>query len=791
MSQRTIERPAAGRTTARIAWIACLAALLALAGSLGLAPRAAAAPDETTLLDAVRFEGLARVDSVLVRETVLIKPGDTLHPARVSASVQALYGLGLFDDVQADILPAAAGHASVLFRVKERPSLHEIAFNGQKFFNVDDLKGHAALNPGEILTPAKLDKAQRAIEDAYRAEGFAKATARAEVVPDSGGTLVRFQIEEHGRVKVREIAFTGNRAFETKKLRGEIGTRASGFLRKGRFTREKLTEDVTLLETFYHNHGYKDARVTAQEPSFSPDGEGVAIGFAIEEGPQYRFQAPAWSGATIFPVSELLAATEFRQGEPFDQSRIDATSAAVANLYTERGYLTQLRIDPALEVTGDSVLVTFQVVEGEPSHVGDIRVVGNTATKERVVRRELTLYPGSLLRRSVLLRSQRDVFATGHFEDVQIEFEPSPKPEEVDVVFRVKEKSSVVATAGAGYSSEAGLTGFVEFGHSNLFGNGQSISMKLEHGGKRDYYDLSFTEPWVSGRPISAGVDLYRTELFREIYTAGTSDDGYWQRRGGGGVRLGFPWFFKFPDYTRFSTGYSYTDTRYTEIEDLSSETQKLLLDGAGGVSRVFFSLYRNSTDNPFHPTLGARTTLRTEFNGRPLGGDMNYYTVTVDHRQYFVPVWKPVVMLRWRFGMIDTYGRPGDKLPASERFRLGGTAGVDYLRGYQDYYVVPSENIYRSSSTGNEVRFPGGKVMFGWTGELQFPIVSPVYGVLFLDAGDTWNSMYDANLSSIKFGTGAGVTLEIPMLGPLGFYYGYGSETRKWTTHFTFGTQL
>jgi outer membrane translocation and assembly module TamA len=80
---------------------------------------------------------------------------------------------------------------------------------------------------------------------------------------------------------------------------------------------------------------------------------------------------------------------------------------------------------------------------------------------------------------------------------------------------------------------------------------------------------------------------------------------------------------------------------------------------------------------------------------------------------------------------------------------------------------------------------------MFGLTGELQFPIVDPVHGVLFLDAGDTWNSLYDATLTSLKFGAGVGVTLEIPMLGPIGFYYAYGSETRKWMTHFAFGTQL
>jgi len=765
-----------------------------LLGGLCALPALGPQPAEAqaTRLSALRLEGLARVDSALVRETMGLAPDESLAPARISRGVRALYGLGLFEQIDVELSEEGPERAGLTLRLTERPTIRELVFAGQKFLGAQDLREHSGLREGETLTGAKLFRAQRGIEQAYRTEGYAKAAVDVEALPDSTGrqVSVRFEIDENSRVKVREILFQGRSAFSEKTLRGEIATRPGGFLRKGRFTREKLAEDVTLLVDYYRNHGYKDVRVTSDEPLFSEDGEGVTVGFSIEEGPRFVFLEPRWEGATVFDAETLMAETLFGAGEPYSQGRVDGSVAAAAALYTERGYLTELRIDPGLEVAGDSVRVVFRVVEGEPSHVGRVRVVGNTSTKERVIRRELSLYPGSLLRRSLLLRSQRDAFATGHFEDVQIEFEPADEPSEVDVVFRVKEKSSVVAQAGAGYSSQAGLTGFLEFGHTNLFGNGQSLRMKLERGGRRDYYDLSFTEPWLYGRPVSAGADIYKTESFREIYTGASRDDGYWQKRAGGGVRVGFPWFLPYPDYTRISFGYSFSDTRYRDLNALPAETQALLRQGAGQISRLFVSLYRNSTDNPFHPTLGGRTTLRGEFNGRPLGGDMNYYLASIDHRQYFVPVWKPVLMLRWRLGALDTYGR-GDRMPQAERFRLGGTAGGDYLRGYKDYYLVPEENVYLSPTTGQEVRFPGGKVMFGFTGELQFPIVNPVYGALFLDAGDAWNSFYDATLSAMKFGAGFGVTLEIPMLGPLGFYYAYGSETRKWITHFAFGTQL
>jgi outer membrane protein insertion porin family len=756
-------------------WLALLA--------VALGPRALALP--SAVVDAVDFAGLTGVDTSLVVQATHVRPGDPLQPYPISASVRALYGLGFFDQVRAEAVPVDSGRVRVVFQLRERLPIRAVDFEGQDHLDGDALREHAALTVGQRVSPGALFRACRAVEKAYRDEGFARAAVASEVAPDSSGlgVAVCLRVSEGPRVKLRAIEFPGAAAVSADELRDAMELRPAGFLRKGRFSRERFEADAGRLLDHYRNHGFKDATVVPEEPVFSADGRDVTVRYRVTEGPQYRFAHPSWTGAAVLDSSALAAETLFRAGEPFDQSRIDNTVAAVNNLYTDRGYLTGLRIDPELQTEGDSVRVVFRVQEGEPSHVGEVRIVGNTSTREHVIRRELSLYPGVLLRRGQLLRSQRDVFATGFFEDVQVEFAPAEKPDEVDITFRVKEKSSVVATAGAGYSSQVGLTGFVEFGHNNLFGRGQSVSIKLEHGGRRDYYDLSFTEPWLFGRNISTGFDLYRTEAYREIYVAEGVTDNYWQRRIGGGVRLGFPWPLRFPDYSRLAFGYSYTDTRYRDYQDLPAGIFDLLDRSQGAVSRFFVSLSRNSTDNPFHPTLGTRTAWTNEFTGGLLGGRMAYYRCTLDHRQYFRPFWKPVLMLRWRAGAMGPY-RSGGPLPPGELFRLGGTTGFDYLRGYHDFYVVPEENV---SASG---RFPGGNAVLGLTSEIQFPIVDPVHGVLFLDAGDTWRSGFDVSLRDLKFGVGAGVTLEIPMLGPIGFYYGYGTETGEWVSHFAFGAE-
>jgi outer membrane protein insertion porin family len=754
----------------------------------------ASAQDDQVLVKGIEFEGLDTIDRALVEETLQIHPGDPYHLFQVTQSVRSMYELGLFEQVEVKSAESADGSMIITFQVTERPKISHVAFSGNNFFSIEDLKEHAALNPGQILKHDDMFQARRAIEQAYRDEGWAQATVSPEAIPDeSDGSDMRvlFSIDEGTRVKVRQITFSGNTSFPPEALRGAMKLKPTGFLRKGRFQREKIEEDLLRLEDFYRNNGYKDARAFLDDPIYSNNDIDVEVRFRVEEGSRFYFAEPSWEDATVFEDELIQEMLLFQKGDPYDRSKVDATLAQLYNIYTERGYLVNLRIRPDITEYADTVLVNYVVQEGEPSRVDVINIIGNSRTKERVIRREMDIYPGQLMRRSLLLRSQRDIFATGYFEDVQVEFEPSEKPEDVDITFRVKEKSSAQANGGIGYSSQVGLTGFVKLGHNNLFGNGQSIQIEVERGSKREFYDLSFTEPWMFGRHISAGFDIYNTESYREVYS-GTSynDASYWKKIRGGGIRVGFPWFFKVPDYTRLTVGYSFSETRYTEYENLPPETIDDMIEGAGQISRIFFSFYRNSTDNPFHPTMGVKTTWRHEFNGGVMGGQKDYYRTTIDHRQYFVPFWKPVLMLRLRGGLLKNYSSR-NQMPAAERFRLGGITGFDLLRGYDDYYLVPDENITYDEETGQEFRFPGGKTMFAFTAEFQFPLFDPIHGALFMDAGNTWNSAYDISLSGLKLGAGAGVSMEIPMLGPVGFYYGYGFERKEWKSHFAFGPQF
>ena len=727
-----------------------------------------------------RVDGNARAESLLVIRSSGLEMEHPAPPAALANAVRALYQLGLFSDISIfDETAEDASGRTLVFRVIENPRISTVRWEGTDKIGEEDLRSEIEVRAGDLLSRRKMFDATKALRTYYQDQGYAAA----EILPmveregDGGEVNLVFQITEGKRAKIKGIVFEGNEAFSADKLRGEVQLKPNGLFRRKRYTAERAREDVGRIESYYHNRGYRDAEVVNHEAVFSEETEGeIVLRYDISEGPFYRFGHVEWTGNAAVETVDLERVSAVRTGEAFSQEKVELTLSEAYGLYTEHGYLVGLDIFPAVSTEGDTVDVAFQVREGEPSKVHEVRIVGNSRTKERVIRRELTLIPGNLLRRSVLMRSQRDVFALGYFEDVQVEYKNFGTGSDIDVILRVKEKSSGTATAGAGFSSETGITGFLEFGHNNLFGTGKSLNLHLERGSRRKTYDVSFTEPWAFDTPTSVGFHVFNT--VRDL-------DFYDEKTRGFSINLGRPWFFRTPDYSRVFLSYSLEDLEFANFSSLDERSEAYLRASNGTVSRLTFSFARNSTDNPFYPTGGSRTTFRSEFAGGLFGGEVDYLKPSVDHRNYFVPFWKPTIMLRHRLGYLLGYSR-GANLPANETFRLGGTR-TDYLRGYDDFYIVPDDNIGIGSS-GTEIRFPGGNVMYSFTAEYQFPLFNPVHGLFFFDAGNTWNTVRDVSLSDLRKGVGAGIRLEIPLLGNVGFDYAYGIDRGKWQPHLIIG---
>ncbi|UCF78154.1 MAG: outer membrane protein assembly factor BamA [Candidatus Eiseniibacteriota bacterium] len=763
--------------------MAFLAAVLFLSAALGCEEASCqdvpvtppATPPVTPVIQEIRLSGLEQVDSSVVLNSFGLEPGDPFSFEKVREGVSNLYALGYFADVGTEAEEVEGGVILKLV-LTENPRVVGIRFEGIKGIDEKTLKEKLTLKEYDFFTERLIFAQKKAIVAAYREEGYPLAVVEGVRTRerDRGRVEVTFEVSEGHKVKVKAIEFEGNVSVEGSKLRKVMDTKVKSWWRGGKFRQETLEEDLQKVVKYYQSQGFRDATVKDQQLTYSEDKKDLFISVTVQEGPLYYMGNTEWKGNRVLGTEELTRLIAYKKGEHYDIEKIEKTLTEVYSLYAEHGYIF-VAVDREENLADDGAVdLSFSIEEGEPSQVRHVRVSGNERTKEKVIRRELLVKPGQLFKRSTLMRSQRDVFALGFFEDVLIDYQVNDPPD-IDLIFKVKEKQTGTATAGAGFTSDAGLTGFVELGHNNLFGNGQSIMLHVERGSRRSNLDLSFTEPWFMDTPTSVGVDLFSTDRRRDVY-----DDV----RRGGGIRVGrpLPWI----DYTRLYVSYTLQDVT---LKNFSAGYEGGLdeVDWPQRTSTIETAFVRNSTDSPFYPSRGSRLSVNSEFSGGVLGGDQSFHKHVVDFRWYRKAFWRTAVMTRLRVGAMDAYNHY-ERVPQYERFRLGGTT-VDFLRGYPDYDIVPDSNLRWED--GYLIRWPGGRLMSVLTLEYQFPIADPLRGLFFLDIGDTWNRETEIDLSGFKKGAGFGLRLEIPMLGQVGFDYAYGFDRvdgAKWEPHFIMG---
>lgn len=774
------------------------AVLLTLLGAIAGRSAAQEAGETGPLIGRVAVEGNAHTDSSRILRTFEVLPGQRFSQDAVRRGVRKLVALGLFGDVKVR-QREHDGVMDLVVTVVERPRIGTIKYSGNKKREDVDLEKKTFLKPGDTYSAVQARTQVDSLLKYYRDEGFARAkvTPKLDTLQVKNEVNLTFVVDEGEKVRITKIAFTGRTAFSEKRLRKAMKTKKHWFLGGGDVKDETFAEDREALERWYHDHGYRDMKATAFDLDPGKEPRDLTLRVTLEEGRPYVLGFATWSGNKVVPTPALEKLWTGKAGATYERGRIERTTAAAYGEYAEHGYL-YLNVDPRESLRDSIVDVEFAVSEGAPSHIRRVSITGNKGTREHVLRRELSIHEGDLFRRSALVRSQGDIMRLGLFEEVTPDFTPAESTD-VDLVFKVKEKQVGTASAGAGYTSQTGLTGFLELGHNNVLGNGQQLALHLERGGKREDYSLSFTEPWFHDAPTLLGFSAYSTTALLNEYDL---------RRRGGSSRIGRP--LPWPDYSRGSVSYTLENVRITNVRD------SLLLSGVKvGVDQLTSSFelnfLRNSTDNPFYPSRGTRLTANEDFTGGPLLGDLHYHSHRYEGRLYTRSLIKGVTtMARVRIGLMGQYPWKHEAVPDYARFRLGGGNTLDPLRGYMDYQVVPQGSVTKiwsrytrtgKTSGGADTsyadsslvtrRYPGGLYMGLLTVEQQFPIVHPLHGVLFFDAGNVWNRPHDIRPFDLKAGAGIGFRMEIPILGNIGFDYGYGfnrDDGPRWQGHFLMG---
>jgi len=751
-----------------------LAAIVALLLT-GLVSGGFAADRPTSFIQKIVVKGNKKVSRSQIVRIVGVKPGEGFDPERVRPGVRRLYETHQFQDVKAFREDGTSPDSvNVVIEVVEFPRVDAVKFENNDHVNDEDLDKAIKVEKGTFVRPSLTTRDREAIQEIYREKGYYRATVDDTVMvdPKTKEQTLYYTIKEGEKVKVKHIDFVGTQLVDSEFLRKVMKTKTDNWLRGGDFNPKDLQEDRERIIQLYKSEGYLDATVSEPELEFAPDGKGLDIYLTVSEGRQYYVGKIDWTGNTLFPDTTIAERITLKKGAPFNDIMLSEIQFNLANLYGDRGYI-YATVTPVKKVNGDIIDLTFEFEPGNLAHVHEINIVGNTKTWEEVIRRQLILYPGDVFASTRLRRSLREVFNLGFFAGPpEVSVNQASDEGDIDLTLRVEEKSAGQFRVGAGFSQLNRVSGFIGLTEPNFLGRAYRVGVNWEFSRSRQDVNLQFTDPWFMGTPTELGLQVYAANQDR------VQQQFYSDRRTGFSIRLGrpFPWL----DYTSVSVRYSLEEVELSNFSENyfgSLRTQ----NWPQTTSSVGLTFIRNSTDNPFHPTTGTRTTLNARWTGAWLGGDVDVQRYEGEFSWYQSLMWKFVLELRQTLGTVDILA-DGREIPDYERFRLGGNRRFG-LRGYDFYEVVPR---------GND-SFTGGRFYSITIAQVEFPLVPPtVYAHFFYDFGNTWNSFEGSELGDGFRGAGLGVVIELPMIGLLGFDYAYGFDRiggGRWEPHITFGS--
>jgi outer membrane protein insertion porin family len=723
--------------------------LLAASWALATAAALQAAPIKEIR---VVTEGAGHMDIPSVLAFVSLKAGDDFTAAAVDRDIKSLQQSGRFSGAAAEV-ETIPGGVVVIYRVTPRPKIRRLEITGADFLGNRKVRELLELGVGDLVDDATLGVRARKVTEQYRKKYFpeAKLAWTLEPAEQAGTVNVKVAVVEGKRATVRRIRFEGARKVGARELLKVMKQRRVNWLSwvtgAGTYNPDDLETDRERLRKAYMDRGYLDSEVG--EPAVSPVGRrGLRVDLILREGQQYRVGRVALTGVTLFPQADVERVIGIRNGQIASMEEIAKSAEAVRNYYGGRGYVrTVVRHELDIRYDDAQVDVRFTVTEGKLAYIRDIDVRGNSITKDKVIRRELAVYPGEIFDEVRVERSERRLRNLGLFSYVASRSEETDQPDRYDLTFEVEEQKTGQLMVGAGFSSVDDLVGFAELAQGNFdiagwprfSGGGQKAKIRAQFGTKRSDYEVSFVEPWFLNRRLSLGVDLF-------LRDSRYFSDEYDQRSAGGRLTLGQP----LRGY--FSRGNLIYDLENIEIMNVSSNASQAIRDEEGKrlKSALTLELIHDTRDNVFVPTRGNRTVLSATGAGGLLAGDTDFYSAEARTSQYF-PLWfDHVFSLRGWTGGIKEYG-DSDEVPIFDRFFLGGART---LRGFKYRDVGPKDE------QGEPV---GGRTVAYGTAEYSVPVAEKIRFAAFYDVGMVWEDTFRYEFSDLNDCWGVGVRFDLP----------------------------
>ena len=708
----------------------------------------------------VEYTGPRTVSKERILAQMRTRVGQPYSDQVVEQDVEAMYKTGSILNVRIFAEPEADG-VKVIVSVQTRSIVREIVIDGAERIKAKKLRKEIKLKLNQPINEQQLEEARQKIIEVYQAHGFTDVSAqfRVDAIDEKRGTSrVVFTINEGVKGAVSRIRFEGNEHFSERVLRKQMKTRGktliSFFDKSGRLDEVQLEQDLDKVREWYQDHGYIDVEIKNVRKERSHNGP-LILTIVVAEGPQYHVGKLTVSGEKVAQEGKIRALLKMKEGSVYSPKALHDDAKAIADAYGSGGYVDLVILPEGTPAGPARIDVHYKIEEGDRSFLQRVNIVGNTRTKDKVIRREVLIAPGDVFNTVRVDTTKKRLENLGYFSKVETYPEDTDVAGRKDLTILVQEKRTGSLSFGAGFSTIDNLVGFVELTQGNFdlmnwpafTGAGQKFRLRIQYGTQRKDFILNLTEPYFLDRKLSLSGQLFYTE-------ANYLSSVYDQRNYGFSIEARKP----INAFMYASLGYRLQDI---DIYNVSSGASAAIQAQKGSFveSEVFTSLVFDRRDNPLLTRRGQRVSLSPYLAGGFLGGDTQIYGWDLEASQYFPFKWDTILLFNGEIATVNQWGS-GDDVPIFDRLYLGGS---NNLRGFDFRDVGPKDQF------GEPL---GGRSMARLTVEFTVPIVAKARGAIFYDTGFVHSDAWDFGTSHVASDIGVGVRLDLP-IGPLRIDYG------------------
>tara|TARA_R110000737_G_scaffold251825_3_gene261334 strand:+ start:33994 stop:36690 length:2697 start_codon:yes stop_codon:yes gene_type:complete len=775
------------------------------------------------------------------------KEGSIFDAQRVNDDVRQLNRLGFFQRVEIYAGLMDDGSVELAFDLLERMQVIDVQVTGNTELGDAEIRGVIDVIAGTPIDRFQIDRSARRVEELYRGKGyyFVRVNVDEDELADTG--LVIFRVLEGNRLKVTGIRFSGNEAFENKKLRRELATKKANIFRRGQLDDEILDVDIANLIVFYRDRGYLDVR-TDRLVQPAPNGREAIVTYLIEEGPLYTMREVQVDIATedgedaVFSRAQIAGLMKIKPGDVYSVRDLNESIKSIRDAYGQMGYI-DAQVERLERRDEDEPLVDLVVAigEGGRSRVGEVIIQGNDLTRQEVIRRQIELKPTRPLDTIAMERSKNRLRLLRLFNDrsgakvtpqesgveffaevwddefvptarrnedqynddnsngslsaplsedpISLTLSPPDKSTFRDVLIEIEETNTGSFDLGGAVSSDSGVVGRIAVTQRNF--------------DIRDTPD-SFGE-FFSGRAFRGGGQTFSIEALpgNEVQTFRVSlAEPYLMESNYSGSISAFFRRRNFDEFDEQRSGFTLGlgrrfGTRWTgnlnlrmnqvELAGIDPSRPVDVFKAADGTTLVGLaaSLSRNTLDNRIRPSSGSRSSISIE----QVVGDYTFTPINLKHNT-FIPIREDylgrstILKLSSELGYIPQ-GR--DNTPTYERYYSGGQD----FRGFE-FRTISPKGIRNDNGLPSDDPV-GGTYNFFLGAEIQQPIYEELLSVVaFIDSGTV---TFDPGFDDYRVSVGFGFRFFMPALSPapLAFDFGFPivKESTDKTRLFTFSVDL